>query len=90
MYSSPSMNWVIVKNNEMDGLCSTYGERRGACVIFVRIPGEREHLENVGVDRIILTWIFKKWGGIMDWIDVTQDKDRWYAVVNKVIKPCIR
>jgi hypothetical protein len=40
---------------------------------------EGDHLENPGIDgRIILKWILKKWdGGGMDWIDMTQDRDRW-------------
>jgi hypothetical protein len=39
------------------------------------IGGERcvktEHLEDPGVDaRIILKWIFRKWDGGVDWIDL--------------------
>jgi len=33
-------------------------------------------LECLGVDeRIILKWIFKKWVGGMDWIELAQNKD---------------
>ena len=36
---------------------------------------EREHLGDPGVDgRIILIWIFRKWG--KDWIELAQDRDR--------------
>jgi hypothetical protein len=44
---------------------------------------EGDHLEDTGRDgRVILKWIFKKWDGGMDWIDLSQDRDRWWAVVN--------
>jgi hypothetical protein len=37
-------------------------DRTGACRFLVRSPEEREHLEDLGIDRrIILKLIFKKW-----------------------------
>jgi hypothetical protein len=46
----------------------------------------RKHLEDPGVDwRIILKWMFEKWDGSMDWINLAQDRDRWRVVVNAVM-----
>jgi hypothetical protein len=48
---------------------------------------ERDHLEDPGLDRkIILRWIFKKWDGVMDLIDLAQERDRRWALVNAVMK----
>jgi len=50
-------------------------------------PKERYHLEDQGVDGwIILRWIFRKWdvGGI-DWIELAQDRYRWWALVNAIM-----
>jgi len=47
---------------------------------------ERDHLEDPGVDRrITLRWIFRKWDGDMNCIDVPQNMDRWRTLVNAVM-----
>jgi len=48
---------------------------------------ERAHLEDPDVDgRIILKWIFKKWNGDIDWINLAQKRDRCRALMNTVVK----
>jgi hypothetical protein len=44
-------------------------------------------LKNTSVDgRIILKWIFRKLdGGGTDWMNVAQNRDRWWALVNVVM-----
>jgi hypothetical protein len=47
---------------------------------------ERDHSEDLGIDRrIISRWIFRKWVGGMDWIDLAQERDRWQVLVNIVM-----
>ena len=37
--------------------------------------------------RIILRRIFRKWNGVMDWIDLAEDRERRRALVNAVMNP---
>jgi hypothetical protein len=47
---------------------------------------ERDYLDDPGVDgRIILRWIFRKWGEGIDWIDLAQNRDRWREPVKDVM-----
>jgi hypothetical protein len=71
----------------MGGACSTYGRKTEVHTGFSwRDLREGDHLGDPGVDgRIILKWIFKKWDGGMDWIELAQDRNRWRAVVNAVM-----
>jgi hypothetical protein len=46
-----------------------------------------EQLEDPGVDlRIILRWVFMNMDGGVEWIYLAQDRNRWRAVINAVMK----
>jgi hypothetical protein len=71
----------------MGGACSAYrkGERR--VQDFGRKPGGKRPLgepmcrwdDNIKLD------LHEVGCGVMDWIDVAQDRDRWRALVNAII-----
>jgi hypothetical protein len=47
---------------------------------------EKYHLEDTGVDRrIILKWAFIREDGAVDWIDLVEDTDKWWALLNTVM-----
>jgi hypothetical protein len=47
---------------------------------------KRDHLEDQDVDgRVVVKYIFKKWDGGIDGIDLAQDRDRWRAVIHAVM-----
>jgi hypothetical protein len=46
---------------------------------------KRDHLEDPGIDeRLILRWISGSVIVDIDWIVLSQNRDRWRAVVNEV------
>jgi hypothetical protein len=67
--------------------CSTHGAKNNACRILVRKPeGERplrsprrRWKDNIKMDLTEIGW------RSMDWIDLTQVRDQWRALVNRVL-----
>ena len=63
------------------------GDRRGAYRVVVRRPERKRQLrrrrcrveDNIKMDVQEVGW----WG--MDWIDLAENRDRWWAVVNAVM-----
>ena len=55
--------------------------------VFVGIYEGKNHLGDRDIDgRIILRYLQEVGCGGMDWIDVAQERDRWRALVNAVMK----
>jgi hypothetical protein len=78
----------VIKSRRMRwaGHVARMGEGGGAYRILVGRPEGRRPLgrpRHSWEDNI--KWIFKKWDGSMDWIDMVQHRDRWRAVVNAVL-----
>jgi hypothetical protein len=71
-----------IGKNEMDGTCSAYGKRRGVYRLLVGKPeGKRPRLrreDNIKTDLQDIGWG-------MDWIELAQGRDRWWALVNAVM-----
>jgi hypothetical protein len=89
LYSSP-YNLRVIKARRLRWVShvARTGERRGAYRVLVEKSEGRRTIGNPRLHgRIILKWIFEKWvGGRMGWIDPAQDRDRWRALVNVVMK----
>ena len=76
-----------IKKNWMGGACGTHGGR-GELRAGFRWGNMREgnNLGNLDVDRrIVLKWIFKGDRLVVDWFDLAQDRDVWWALVSVVV-----
>jgi hypothetical protein len=75
-----------MKKNEIGWEYSTYGgedsfkERNCG-----KILGKYTSWKTCVKGRIILKWIFQKWDGRSDWIDVALNRKMWVAFVNAII-----
>jgi hypothetical protein len=88
LYSSPNIVRVI-KSRRMRwaGHVACMGEGRGSYRILVGRPEGRRPLGRLWrrwEDNIKMDLQEVGWGG-MDWIDMAQDRDSWWAVVNAVM-----
>jgi hypothetical protein len=77
LYSPNSIRVIKSKRIRGAGNVVHMGKRRGVYRVLVGKQEERDQLEHPGVDgRKILRWIFRKWDGGVDCIDLAHDRDR--------------
>jgi len=70
----------------MGGALARMGEKRCAYRVLVGNPEGKSHLGDPGLDgRIILKYVFRKYDGGIDWIDLAQKRDGWRNLVNAVM-----
>jgi hypothetical protein len=89
LYCSPNIVQVI-KSRRMRwaGHVARTGEKRGVCRVLVGKPEGKRALgrrrrrweDNIKMDLQEIGC------GVMDWIELAQDRDRWWALVNVVMK----
>jgi hypothetical protein len=65
-----------IKNNGTELACDT-NDRQERCIVFWQgDTRERDHLKDLGINSIMLKWIFKKCdGGCIYWICLSEDRD---------------
>jgi hypothetical protein len=69
------------------GHVARMGDRRDAYRVLMGRPWGKRQLGRPRCrweDNI--KWVIKKWDGDMDWIDLAEDRDRWRALANAIMK----
>jgi hypothetical protein len=75
---------LCFKKDEMGGACNTNGGKRNAYRLLVGKMSlgtqRRRWVDSIRMDLIEVGW------GEVGWIGLAQDRDRWRALVNSVLK----
>jgi len=91
LYNLYSSSNIIQIKKRWTGHVARMGRDEKCIKNLVGKPQGKNYLENLGVDGgIILKWIFeKRIGGGMDWINLAQNRDRWWALLSAVMNLCV-
>ena len=83
----PPIMFRMIKSRRMRwaGHVARMGERRGVYRVWWGNLGERDHLEDPGLNGRVILKLQEVVCGGMDWIELVQDRDRWRALVNAVM-----
>jgi hypothetical protein len=88
LHSSPSIIRIMkARRMRWAGHVGRMGEKRNAYTLLVGKPEDRRPLgrprrrwlDNIRMDPVEVGW------GDVDWIGMSQDRDRWRALVNSVL-----
>jgi hypothetical protein len=78
LYSLPNIVRVVkLRRMRWVGHVACMGEERGVHRVLVRKPSHRWE-DNIKTD------LQEVWGGCGDWMELAQDRDKWWALVSMV------
>jgi len=88
LYSAPHIVWVIKSRKmRLAGHVALTGESRGVCMVLAEKPEGKRPLgrpRHKWEDNIKINYQVEGCES-MDWIDLAQDRDRWWALVNAIM-----
>jgi hypothetical protein len=83
LYSSPDIiRQIKSRRMRWAGHVARMGEKKKVYKVLGECPKERYHSEDRGVDGRRSEWILRRLTRGVQWIQFTQDRDRWRALAN--------
>jgi len=87
IYSPHPIFFDRIEKDETSGACSTYRERRGLYKVLVggKPDGNKPLGRPIRRGKKNVKMDLQKWNGAMNWIDLAQNRDTWWPLVNAAI-----